>query len=93
MVGEVGGQRLELRILAGDVTSAARTQRSVAVIGVDQQPVAVPLALERPLRTLRQSAPPTRGWPASAPDRLPLATGCSFIRCASQFLPSVWISA
>ena len=93
MVGEIGGQRLELGVFVGDVAAAARTQFERAVIGVDQQPVAVPLALERPL-------PPSsaaRTEPCGRQHRREIASRvgccCSFIRCASQFLPSVWISA
>ena len=50
MVGEIGCQRLELGILVGDVAAASRAQVELAVIRVDQHPVAVPLTLERPLR-------------------------------------------
>ena len=49
MVGQIGCQRLQLRILAGDITPAARLQPQPAVVDLDQQPIAVELALERVL--------------------------------------------
>lgn len=39
-------------VFRGDVTSAAGAQSQRAMVGFDQQPVAVPLAFERPLTRL-----------------------------------------
>ena len=76
MVGQVGGERFELRIFVGDVAPAARAQLQLAVVGVDQQPVAVPLALESPLRSTVSFA--TDPWVASIGARSP-ACGTSAV--------------
>src|SRR3954451_21444568 len=52
MVGEIGCQRLELRIFSGDVAASSGPQSEIAAIRVDEHTIAVPLALERPLRRL-----------------------------------------
>ena len=48
MVGEIGCQRLELRILAGDVAAAPRPQAQLAVVGVDQQRGSRPICPRTP---------------------------------------------
>src|SRR3954471_19048561 len=52
VIGQIGCQSLELRVFVGDVATAPRAQVELASVRVDQDAIAVPLALEHPLRCL-----------------------------------------
>ncbi|CFS52252.1 Uncharacterised protein [Mycobacterium tuberculosis] len=52
VIGEILRQCPQLRILGGDIAPAAGPQPHGAVVSLNQQPVAVPLAFERPLAGL-----------------------------------------